>query len=96
MIPSTDASSMLRDAKPFVAYLEAATGREVKLTIPQSYAEVVEAMVRGQVDLGHFGGFTFVQANRFAGAIPLVQRERIAGSTPSSSPPVTTSGALPT
>jgi phosphonate transport system substrate-binding protein len=76
MIPSTDPSGMLRDAKPFVAYLEAATGREVKLTIPQSYAAVVEAMVRGQVDLGHFGGFTFVQANRHAGAIPLVQRAR--------------------
>ncbi|HET9035259.1 MAG TPA: phosphate/phosphite/phosphonate ABC transporter substrate-binding protein [Myxococcaceae bacterium] len=76
MIPSTDPSGMLRDAKPFVAYLEAATGREVKLTIPQAYAAVVEAMVRGQVDLGHFGGFTFVQANRHAGAIPLVQRAR--------------------
>src|SRR4029450_10802890 len=60
MIPSTDPSGMLRDAKPFVAY----------------HAAVVEAMARGQVDLGHFGGFTFVQANRHAGAIPLVQRAR--------------------
>jgi phosphonate transport system substrate-binding protein len=76
MIPTTDPSKMLRDAEPLVARLEKATGRKVTLTIPQSYAAVVEAMVQGQVDLAHFGGFTFVQANQRAGAIPLVQRDR--------------------
>jgi len=76
MIPSTDPSKMLRDAGPLVARLEQATGRKVELTIPQNYAAVVEAMVQGQVDLAHFGGFTFVQANRRAGAVPLVQRDR--------------------
>jgi phosphonate transport system substrate-binding protein len=76
MIPTTDPSKMLRDAEPLVARLEKATGRKVSLTIPQSYAAVVEAMVRGRVDVAHFGGFTFVQANKRAGAIPLVQRER--------------------
>ncbi len=76
MIPTTDPSRMLRDAGPLVARLEKATGRKVILTIPQNYAAVVEAMVQGQLDLAHFGGFTFVQANRRAGAIPLVQRER--------------------
>jgi len=76
MIPTTDPSKMLRDAEPLVARLEKATGRKVKLTIPQNYAAVVEAMVQGQLDLAHFGGFTFVQASKRAGAVPLVQRER--------------------
>ena len=76
MIPTTDPSRMLRDAEPLVARLEKATGRKVKLTIPQNYAAVVEAMVQGQLDLAHFGGFTFVQASKRAGAVPLVQRER--------------------
>jgi phosphonate transport system substrate-binding protein len=76
MIPTTDPSKMLRDSEPLVARLEKATGRKVKLTIPQNYAAVVEAMVQGQLDLAHFGGFTFVQANKRAGAVPLVQRER--------------------
>jgi phosphonate transport system substrate-binding protein len=76
MIPTTDPSKMLRDAEPLVARLEKATGRKVTLTIPQNYAAVVEAMVQGQVDLAHLGGFTFVQANRRAGAVPLVQRAR--------------------
>ena len=76
MIPTTDPSRMLRDAEPLVARLEKATGRKVTLTIPQNYAAVVEAMVQGQVDVAHFGGFTFVQANKRAGAVPLVQRDR--------------------
>jgi phosphonate transport system substrate-binding protein len=76
MIPTTDPSRMLREAEPLVKHLQQATGRRIELTIPQNYAAVVEAMVQGQVDLAHFGGFTFVQANRRAGAVPLVQRER--------------------
>jgi phosphonate transport system substrate-binding protein len=76
MIPTTDPSKMLRDAEPLVARLEKATGRKVSLTIPQSYAAVVEALVQGQVDVAHFGGFTFVQASKRAGAVPLVQRDR--------------------
>src|SRR5215468_2292338 len=76
MIPTTDPSKMLRDAEPLVARLEKATSRKVTLTIPQNYAAVVEALVHGQVDIAHFGGFTFVQANKRAGAVPLVQRDR--------------------
>lgn len=76
MIPTTDPSKMLRDAEPLVARLEKATGRKVSLTIPQSYAAVVEALVQGQVDVAHLGGFTFVQADKRAGAVPLVQRDR--------------------
>lgn len=76
MIPTTDPSKMLRDSEPLVARLEKATGRKVTLTIPQSYAAVVEALVQGQVDVAHLGGFTFVQANKRAGAVPLVQRDR--------------------
>src|SRR5262249_15207069 len=76
MIPTTDPSKMLRDSEPLVARLEKVTGRKVKLTIPQNYAAVVEALVQGQLDVAHLGGFTFVQASTRGGAIPLVQRER--------------------
>jgi phosphonate transport system substrate-binding protein len=76
MIPATDAGKMLRDAQPLVAYLEKKTGAKITMTIPTNYAAVVEAMVNDQVDLAHFGGFTFVQASARAGARPLVQREQ--------------------
>jgi phosphonate transport system substrate-binding protein len=76
MIPTTDPSRMLRDSGPLVSRLQRATGRKVTLTIPQSYAAVVEALVEGQLDVAHLGGFTFVQASKRAGAVPLVQRDR--------------------
>ena len=76
MIPTTDPSRMLRDAEPLVKGLEKATGAKVSLTVPLNYAAVVEALVQGQVDVAHLGGFTFVQARERAGAVPLVQRER--------------------
>jgi phosphonate transport system substrate-binding protein len=76
MIPTTDPSRMLREAAPLVARLEKATGRHVTFTIPQNYAAVVEALVEGQVDVAHLGGFTFVQACKRADVVPLVQRER--------------------
>jgi phosphonate transport system substrate-binding protein len=76
MIPTTDAGRMLRDGRVFAAYLEQEVGAAVDVTIPTNYAAVVEAMVSEQVDIAHFGGFTFVQASARAGAVPLVQREQ--------------------
>ena len=75
MIPSTDPGKLLRDSEPLVAYLKTKTGRDVTLTIPTNYASVVEALVSDQVDLAYLGGFTFVQASKRAGVVPLVQRD---------------------
>src|SRR5579862_5536133 len=76
MIPTTDPGKMLRDAQPLVDYLEKKTGTRVVMTVPTNYAAVVEAMANDQVDIAHFGGFTFVQISARAGAKPLVQREQ--------------------
>jgi phosphonate transport system substrate-binding protein len=76
MIPATDPGKMLRDAQPFTDYLEKKTGAKITMTIPVNYAAVVEAMANDQVDIAHFGGFTFVQISARAGALPLVQREQ--------------------
>jgi phosphonate transport system substrate-binding protein len=76
MIPTTDPGKMLRDAQPLVDYLEKKTGTKIVMTIPTNYAAVVEAMANDQVDIAHFGGFTFVQISARAGAKPLVQREQ--------------------
>jgi phosphonate transport system substrate-binding protein len=76
MIPTTDPGKMLRNAQPLVDYLEKKTGTKIVMTIPTNYAAVVEAMANDQVDIAHFGGFTFVQISARAGAKPLVQREQ--------------------
>src|SRR5262249_53527824 len=75
MIPATDPGKMLRDGEPLVNYLEKELGAKIEMTIPTNYAAVVEAIANDQVDIAHFGGFTFVQASARAGAKPLVQRD---------------------
>lgn len=76
MIPTNDPGKMLRDSDPLVAYLEKETGAKVQMTIPTNYAAVVEAIANDQVDIAYLGGFTYVQASRRAGVIPLVQRDQ--------------------
>lgn len=79
MIPTTDPGRMLRESRPLVEYLERETGARVELTIPTNYAAVVEAVGGEQVDIAHFGGFTYVQAAGRYGVRPLVQRDRDRG-----------------
>ncbi len=76
MIPTNDPGKMLRDSEPLVSYLEKETGAKVQMTIPTNYAAVVEAIANDQVDIAYFGGFTYVQASRRAGVVPLVQRDQ--------------------
>ncbi len=76
MIPSTDPGKIVRESEPLVAYLEKELGVKVELTVPLNYAAVVEAIANDQVDVAYLGGFTYVQAARRAGVVPLVQREK--------------------
>jgi phosphonate transport system substrate-binding protein len=76
MIPSTDPGKIIRDSQPLVAYLDKETGSQIELVVPTNYAAVVEAIANDKVDIAYLGGFTFVQASRRAGVIPLVQRDR--------------------
>ena len=76
MIPTTDPGKMIREGQPLIAYLEKETGMKVEMTIPTNYAAVVEAIANDQVDIAYLGGFTYVQASKRAGVIPLLQRDQ--------------------
>ncbi len=76
MIPSTDPGKIVHDSQPLVKYLGQETGSRIELVVPTNYAAVVEAIANDRVDIAYLGGFTFVQASRRAGVLPLVQRER--------------------
>jgi phosphonate transport system substrate-binding protein len=76
MIPTTDPGKIVRENQALVTYLEKETGSQIELVVPTNYAAVVEAIANDKVDIAYLGGFTFVQASRRAGVIPLVQRER--------------------
>ena len=74
MIPTTDPSKALRENQPLLAYWQKQTGQTPELTIPTSYAAVVEALANNKVDIAYLGGFTYVQASARASVKPLVQR----------------------
>jgi phosphonate transport system substrate-binding protein len=76
MIPSTDPGKVIRENRQLVTYLEREIGVKVDLTVPTNYAAVVEAIANDQVDIAYLGGFTYVQASKRSGVMPLVQRER--------------------
>jgi len=76
MIPTTDPGKIVRESQPLVKYLEKETHSRIELVVPTNYAAVVEAISNDRVDIAYLGGFTFVQASRRAGVVPLVQRER--------------------
>jgi phosphonate transport system substrate-binding protein len=74
MIPTTDPGKALRENQPLLAYWQKQTGQTPELTIPTSYAAVVEALTNNKVDIAYLGGFTYLQASARAGVKPLVQR----------------------
>jgi phosphonate transport system substrate-binding protein len=74
MVPTTDPGKALRENQPLLAYWTKQTGRTPELTIPTSYAPVVEALANDKVDIAFLGGFTYVQASARSGVKPLVQR----------------------
>src|ERR1700731_242971 len=76
MVPTTDPGKIVRESQPLVKYLEKETSSRIELVVPTNYAAVVEAIANDQIDIAYLGGFTFVQASRRAGVLPLVQRER--------------------
>ena len=76
MIPTTDPGKVTRESEPLVAYLEKEVGAKIDLTVPTNYAAVVEAIANDQVDIAYLGGFTYVQASKRSGVVPLVQRDR--------------------
>jgi phosphonate transport system substrate-binding protein len=76
MIPTNDPGKMVRDSQPLISYLEKETGAKVQMTIPTNYAAVVEAIGNDQVDVAYLGGFTYVQASKRFGVIPLIQRDQ--------------------
>ncbi len=61
--------------EPLLAYLEESTNIEFELVIPSDYADLLRLFADGDVDLAWFGGLTFVRAERYARAVPLVLRD---------------------
>jgi phosphonate transport system substrate-binding protein len=67
-VPSSDAQKVLASGEPIGKLLEQETGYTIKVSVPTSYAAVVEAMGANNVDVGWLATFAYVLARDKFGA----------------------------
>jgi phosphonate transport system substrate-binding protein len=62
LLPDENARSVIQQNKPFERYLEAKTGKDVKLVVATDYSSMIESMRFGRLDLAYFGPLSYVMA----------------------------------
>lgn len=75
ILPDSSVDNLHQRYDHLLDYLSAETGVDYKLVLPENYADLMRMFRDQEVDLVHFGGFTFVRAQTFYAARPLVMRE---------------------
>jgi phosphonate transport system substrate-binding protein len=72
VIPSDDYAGTIRHAEDLCKYLEKKLNMKIILYKATDYTAVIEAMKSHKVQIAHFGPFSYVLANRKAGAESMV------------------------
>lgn len=75
VLPDVRATTLKSKYEPLVEYLSEELGQEVRLVIPDDYADLVRLFGNGDVDIAYFGGATFVSSEARYRAVPLVMRD---------------------
>lgn len=75
VLPDENPDVLRQRYRPLVDYLSTRLSTEVRLIVPADYHDAVRLFSENKIDLAYFGGLTFVQAQSYYGAIPLVMRE---------------------
>jgi phosphonate transport system substrate-binding protein len=69
LLPDESPSTIIRKNQPLRDYLASALKRDVELIVTTDYSSMIEAMRRGQIDVGYFGPLSYVLLkNRMPGA----------------------------
>ena len=74
ILPDQDPETLQRRFAPILKYLSAALQIPCELRIPESYEHLLELFHKGEIDLGYFGGYSFVNARQQDRAVPVVKR----------------------
>ena len=75
ILPDEDIEQLAARYTPLFEYLRNEVGVSYKLVPADSYSHLVEMFRGGQIDLGRFGGLTFLQIHQQGQAAPLVMRD---------------------
>jgi phosphonate transport system substrate-binding protein len=60
LLPDESPASIIRKNQPLKDYLAAALKRDIELVVTTDYSSMIEAMRRGQIDVGYFGPLSYV------------------------------------
>lgn len=75
VLPDQYPDKLVRRYQGLLEYLSSQLDMPYELIIPESYDALVEEFVQQRIDLAYFGGVTYLQARKRAGAVPLVMRD---------------------
>jgi len=74
ILPDQDPETLRRRFAPILKYLSVTLQIPCELRIPESYEHMLELFHKDQIDLGYFGGYSFIDARQQDRAVPLVMR----------------------
>jgi len=81
LLPDESPNIVIQENMALKAYLERALGLEINLIVTTDYSAMIEAMRRGNIDIGYFGPVSYVLLkSRFDGAEPFVAKKDRDGS----------------
>lgn len=69
LLPDENAATLIQNAQPLKAYLEATLKKEIELIVTTDYSSMIEAMRFGRIEVAYFGPFSYVLAKSRAPAI---------------------------
>ncbi|QEH35244.1 Phosphate-import protein PhnD precursor [Aquisphaera giovannonii] len=64
LLPDESPATIIRKNQPLRDHLASALGRDVELVVTTDYSSMIEAMRRGQIDVGYFGPLSYVLLKR--------------------------------
>ena len=93
-VPSADSQKVLASGQPLADLLSQQTGLSFQVSVPTSYAAVIEAMGANNVDVGWLAPFAYVLAHdKFQSTVIL---SSVRGGSPSPREPIANRSALST
>lgn len=76
IVPSSTPEELRNDFEPLRIHLQQEMNTTIETFVPTDYADLIEAMKEGKVDIGLFGPFSYIIADNQQELEPLVVRER--------------------
>jgi phosphonate transport system substrate-binding protein len=74
-LPDESPATIIKKNEPLRDYLESAIKRKIELVVTTDYSSMIEAMRRGQIDVGYFGPLLYVLLKeRMPGAVPFAAK----------------------